>query len=120
MSIERPFELQVADLWGAVLNLSLPAESQLSILEELGSREAIDELALAFDDRFWVAEEAYNRNLLSRTELTLLADRRSTHDDTSRHITDSISRRGRTVPPAAARCALLCSASFRGRHATVD
>lgn len=72
MSIERPFEVQVADLWDSVLNLSLPPEDQLAILEALGNREAINELALALDDAFWVVGEAFNRNQLSRAELTSL------------------------------------------------
>jgi hypothetical protein len=78
MSIERPFELQVADLWDAVLNLSLPADDQLAILEASGDREAIDELALAFDDAFWVVSEAFERNQLSRPEMTVLNELNST------------------------------------------
>ena len=72
MSIERSFELQVGDLWDAVLNLSLPAEDQLAILEASGDRQAIDELALALDDCFWVVNEAFSRNQLSRGELDAL------------------------------------------------
>ena len=72
MSIERPFELQVADLWDAVLNLSLSADDQLSILDASGDRQAIDELALALDDAFWVVAEAFQRNQLSRAEMTAL------------------------------------------------
>lgn len=83
MSIERPFELQVADLWDAVLNLSLPPNDQLSILEALGSREAVDELALAFDDVFWVVGEAFNRNQLSRSELTSLNELNSALNEMS-------------------------------------
>jgi hypothetical protein len=72
MSIERPFEVQVADLWDAVLNLSLPADEQLLILEASGDREAIDELALSLDDAFWVVAEAYDRNQLTRAEMDAL------------------------------------------------
>lgn len=83
MSIERPFELQVADLWDSVLNLSLPSEDQLSILDALGNREAIDELALALDDAFWVVSEAFNRNQLSRTELNSLNELNRTLNELS-------------------------------------
>lgn len=83
MSIERPFELQVADLWDSVLNLSLPSEDQLSILDALGNRQAIDELALAFDDAFWVVSEALNRSQLSRTELDSLNELNRALDEMS-------------------------------------
>ena len=83
MSIERSFELQVADLWDAVLNLSLPFNDQLSILEAMGNREAVDELALALDDVFWVAKEAFDRNQLSRSELASLNELNSALNEMS-------------------------------------
>jgi hypothetical protein len=72
VSIERPFELQVADLWDSVLNLSLPEVDQIAILAACGDPHAIDELALAFDDAFWVVAEAYRRNQLGQAEMVAL------------------------------------------------
>jgi len=83
MSTERPFELQLADLWDAVLNLSLPADEQLSILDALGERRAIDELALALDDVFWVVNEAFQRNQLTSAEMTALNELNSSLNEMS-------------------------------------
>ncbi len=72
MAIERSVETQVADLWEAVLNLSLPGEDQLKLLEAMGDANAVDELALAMDDSFRVVNEAFASEQLGRDELTSL------------------------------------------------
>ena len=61
-SIERTFEIQLVDLWEAVINLSLPGPDQLKLLEAMGDTEAVDELALALDDSFWIVDEAFSTN----------------------------------------------------------
>jgi hypothetical protein len=65
---EHLIALALADVWDAVLNLSLPAEDQLLILEARGDRGAVDELALALDDASWVVEDALSRQLISSDE----------------------------------------------------
>lgn len=83
MPIERSFELQEADLWDAVLNLSLPPEDQLSILEAAGDRQAIDELALEFDDAFSVVSEALQQDNLGRLEWAALNELNSVLNEMS-------------------------------------
>lgn len=83
MSVEKSLEHQLANLWDAVLNLALPADDQLAILDALGDRQAIDELALAFDDVFWVVQEAFEQNLISTAEKDVLDDLNSTLDEMS-------------------------------------
>ncbi len=80
MAIERTFETQLADLWETVLNLSLPGEDQLKLLEAMGDKDAIDELALALDDSFWIVNDAFTKNQLGRDELTSL-NRLNSHLD---------------------------------------
>ncbi len=74
MSNEQLFAQQVADLWDAVLNLSLPAVDQLLILEASGDRRAVDELALALDDSIWAADEALAQSQMSPEEYQALAE----------------------------------------------
>lgn len=81
MSVEKSLEHQLANLWDAVLNLALPADDQLAILDALGDRQAIDELALAFDDVFWVVQEAFEQNLISTAEKDVLDDLNATLDE---------------------------------------
>lgn len=70
--LERSFDTQLNDLWEAVLNLTLPGEDQVQLLEAMGDPSAIDELALAVDDSFWTVNEGFTRNQLSRDELNAL------------------------------------------------
>lgn len=70
--LERSFETQLNDLWEAVLNLTLPGEDQVQLLDAMGDSTAIDELALALDDSFWTVNEGFTRNQLSRDELNAL------------------------------------------------
>lgn len=72
MAIERTFETQLADLWEAVLNLSLPGVEQTQLLEAMGDANAVDELALALDDSFWIVHDAFSKNRLGRDELASL------------------------------------------------
>lgn len=62
----RPLEEQLATLWDAVLNLALPASEQLAILEAVGDKRAIDELALDYDDNFWEVRELATLALTTR------------------------------------------------------
>ncbi|MEX0937125.1 MAG: hypothetical protein WDZ59_04635 [Pirellulales bacterium] len=80
---EPTLDQRLADLWDAVLNLSLPADDQLLILEASGDRRAIDELALSLEDVFWVAQEAFSQNRLSRQELDALGELNASLDSIS-------------------------------------
>lgn len=72
MAAEQTLQQQTSDLWDAVLNLALPAPDQLSILAAAGDVSAVDELALALDDVFWVARKAFEQGQLGQDELTAL------------------------------------------------
>ena len=68
----EPLEKQISTLWDAVLNLALPANEQLAILDVAGDSRAVDELALNYDDSFWVVSEAESQNELTQDELSAL------------------------------------------------
>ena len=72
MAKTKSLEDQLAPLWDAVLNLALPASEQLAILEAVGDSQAVDELALDYDDNFWVVNEAESQNELTQDELSAL------------------------------------------------
>ncbi len=72
MTTTRPLEEQLTALWDAVLNLALSANEQLAILEAAGDKRAIDELALDYDDNFWVVNEAKSQHKLTQDELAAL------------------------------------------------
>ena len=59
-------------LWDAVLNLALPANEQLAILEAAGDNRAVDELALEYNDVCWVINGTASRNKLTQDELSAL------------------------------------------------
>ena len=63
---------RLSTLWDAVLNLALPASEQLAILEAIGDKRAVDELALDYDDGFRAVKEAQSRNQLTPDELSAL------------------------------------------------
>ena len=65
-------EEQLSTLWDAVLNLALPASEQLAILKAAGDGRAVDELALDYNDNFWVVTDAESRNQLTQDELSAL------------------------------------------------
>lgn len=65
-------EDRLSVLWDAVLNLALPANEQIAILEEIGERRAVDELALDYDDNCWMFNEPESRSILTREELSAL------------------------------------------------
>ena len=72
MTKTKLLEQQLSTLWDAVLNLALPASEQLAILEAVGDGQAVDELALDYDDNFWVVNEAESQNELTPDELSAL------------------------------------------------
>ena len=72
MEKTEPLEKQLSTLWDAVLNLALPANEQLAILEAAGDSLAVDELALNYDDSFWIVGEAESQNELTQAELSAL------------------------------------------------
>ncbi len=63
---------QFSALWDAVLNLALPADEQLAILEAIGDHRAVDELALDYDDHCRIITEAALQNELTPDELSAL------------------------------------------------
>lgn len=65
-------EGQLSVLWDAVLTLALPASEQLAILEATGDKRAVDELALDYEDNFWVVNTAESQNELTHDELSAL------------------------------------------------
>ena len=65
-------EEQLATLWDAVLNLALPASEQLAILKAAGDSRAVDELALDYNDNYWIVADATSRNELTQDELSAL------------------------------------------------
>lgn len=65
-------EDRLSALWDAVLNLALPANEQIAILEAIGERRAVDELALDYDDNCWMFNEPESRSALTREELSAL------------------------------------------------
>ena len=65
-------EEQLSTLWDSVLNLALPANEQLAILEAIGDSRAIDELALDYDDTSCIITEAEFQNALTQAELSAL------------------------------------------------
>ena len=72
MSKTVPSDEQLSILWDAVLNLALPANEQLAILEAAGDSRAIDELALDYNDNCWVISGEDSRNELTQDELSAL------------------------------------------------
>lgn len=65
-------ENQLGVLWDAVLNLALPARQQLAILEAAGDGQAVDELALDYNDNCWIITGAASRNELTQDEILAL------------------------------------------------
>lgn len=63
---------QLSTLWDAVLNLALPASEQLAILEAAGDGRAVDELALDYNDNYWIVTDVESRNQLTQDELSAL------------------------------------------------
>ena len=72
MAKTKLLEGQLSLLWDAVLNLALPASGQLAILEAIGDSQAVDELALDYDDNFRIVNEAEPQNELTQDELSAL------------------------------------------------
>ena len=65
-------EKELAVLWDTVLNLALPASEQLAILDAAGDSRAVDELALDYNDNWWIVTDAESRNELTQDELSAL------------------------------------------------